>query len=305
MRYAVRLVAAALLAAASGAVTAGPPAYAAGACTGSTGVTVVVDFNSLGGGVPQACVTGGGGDSASSLFPAAGFALRYAQRQPGFVCRVNEVPQSDPCVNTAPADAFWGLWWSPGDGSWRFSTLGTGSLTVPDGGFVAFSWDDVGGSAPPSASAKRAAPPPAEPSQPPAGGTNGGGGGPADGGGDGSGADGSGVDGSPGGTGSAPPAGAPSTTPTDSPDIRERPGRDRERRRGDRKADGNGGTPGTTESPTAAVPDDGPTSESGTQVADPGDTDDGLPGWVAPLLIGVLFAGAGVVLYLRRRPTTS
>ena len=124
MSIIARLVAVALVAAAASLAVPSPAAYAA-PCTGDSGVSVVVDFNGLGGGVQQVCVSGGGGDTASSLFPAAGFPLSYASRQPGFVCRVKGVPTSDPCVNTAPADAFWGLWWSDGDASsWTFSSLG-------------------------------------------------------------------------------------------------------------------------------------------------------------------------------------
>ena len=54
-----------------------------------------------------------------------GFSLTYVQRQPGFVCRINGAPASDPCVNTPPADAYWGLWWSDGkSGSWTYSSVG-------------------------------------------------------------------------------------------------------------------------------------------------------------------------------------
>ena len=79
------------------------PAEAA-ACTRQDGVTVVVDFNQLGGGVPAVCAPGGG--TASTLFTQARFPLTYAQRQPGFVCRVSGVPTSDPCQNTAPEEAY-------------------------------------------------------------------------------------------------------------------------------------------------------------------------------------------------------
>ncbi len=102
-RHLGHLVATVVLTVAAGLVattaTAGPAAAAE--CRGSSGVTVVVDFNSLGGGVQGACVNRGG--RASSLFTSAGFPLKYAQRQPGFVCRVSGVPTSDPCTNTAPA----------------------------------------------------------------------------------------------------------------------------------------------------------------------------------------------------------
>jgi hypothetical protein len=114
----------------------------AAACAGADGVTVVVDFHDLGGGLQQTCDTDGGGRDAASLFVRAGYELTPVQRQPAFVCRINGVPADDPCVNTPPADAYWTLWWSNGtDGRWSYSTLAASSLKIPEGGFVAFSWN--------------------------------------------------------------------------------------------------------------------------------------------------------------------
>jgi hypothetical protein len=113
---------------------------AAEACTTEAGVTVVVDQGALGGGIATVCDPGSG-EVASTRFEQNGFALTFAQRQPGFVCRVNGVPASDPCVNTSPVDAYWGLFWTDGEsGSWTYSTLGATSLDVPDGGAVALAW---------------------------------------------------------------------------------------------------------------------------------------------------------------------
>jgi hypothetical protein len=134
----------AALAAASGLVglSSAPAAASAGFCSGS-GVNVVVDFQGLGGGVKKYCDPKGAGKAAKDVFPAAGVPLDYAARQPGFVCRVQHVPQSDPCQNTSPANATWGLYWSDGtSGSWSYSTKGVGGLSVPDGGFLAFSWQN-------------------------------------------------------------------------------------------------------------------------------------------------------------------
>ena len=113
-------------------------------------MTVVVDHGSLGGGIDaglQRRPAAGSRRRRSS--PAPGFSLTYVQRQPGFVCRINGQPASDPCVNTPPTNAYWGLWWSDGkSGSWSYSSLGAGSLTVPDGGYVAFAWQTGSQNAP-------------------------------------------------------------------------------------------------------------------------------------------------------------
>ncbi len=153
---------AAVLTAAAGLVGLSTAPAEAALCSGS-GVNVVVDFNGLGGGVQKGCDPRGANRRASEVFPAAGFGLTYASRQPGFVCRVKGTPKSDPCVNTPPADAYWALYWSDGkSGSWSYSSTGVSGLKVPSGGFVAFSWQGSSSKSPPSASPRnsQAAPKP-------------------------------------------------------------------------------------------------------------------------------------------------
>ena len=104
---------------------------------------MVVDPGALGGALTAVC-DGGSGQAASARYADAGVALTYAQRQPGFVCRVDGAPASDPCVNTPPADAYWGLFWSDGSGGWVYSSDGVDALDIPDGGSVAFAWQDGG-----------------------------------------------------------------------------------------------------------------------------------------------------------------
>ncbi|MCW2807211.1 MAG: hypothetical protein JWQ93_1166 [Marmoricola sp.] len=135
----VRLVAVALVSAAGlVGLTVGP---AGAAYCSTSGVNVVVDFGALGGGVQKACDPSGAGQSGDKVFPAAGFPLEYAQRQPGFVCRIMGSPSDDPCVNTPPPDAYWGLFWSDGrSGKWNYATAGVAGTSVPSGGFLGFAW---------------------------------------------------------------------------------------------------------------------------------------------------------------------
>jgi hypothetical protein len=161
---------------------AAAPASAA-LCSGK-GVNVVVDYNGLGGGVQRGCDPGGANEPGDRVFPDAGFALSYAQRQPGFVCRVKGAPSSDPCVNASPANAYWGLYWSDGkSGRWTYSSSGVGGIKVPEGGFLAFSWQNGGEADPPGAAPVNNQPaptrPPTKPTPPPSeaptqGGGNGG-----------------------------------------------------------------------------------------------------------------------------------
>jgi hypothetical protein len=128
------------------------PAQASGAgCTPGHGVTVVVEFNQLGGDDVRLCDAGGGGRTAARLLEDDGLSLTYVQRQPGFVCRVAGVPAQDPCVNTPPDDAYWSLWWSDGSSdTWTYASIGVDSLTIPDGGSVALAWDGKPGDVTPA-----------------------------------------------------------------------------------------------------------------------------------------------------------
>ena len=273
----------------------GATSATAATCAAGGGVSVVVDFNSLGGGVQTACVAGGGGDKASAIFGAAGHTLGRVQQQPGFVCRVDGLPspEQEACVKTPPADAYWGLWWSNGtSGSWTYSTVGVDGLTIPDGGSVALSWDDVDGSAPPSATPPKAAassPSSAPASSPAASPTkkatpSAGGGGPTSAS--------SSAAGSTDGATAEPTASSSATA-----------GSATERKRARKDRDSGEATAGAT--PTgSATPEDEPSAytaaERRTTEAAAAEAD-GLPVWVAPVALLVLAAGGGAAVWLRRR----
>ncbi|MFS8102324.1 hypothetical protein LFM09_34885 [Lentzea alba] len=146
------------------------PAFAAGC----DGVTVVVDFRGLGGGVRQGCAPGSPATGVEAL-TAAGFGYTYASRQPGFVCRINGMPgaDADKCVNTSPASAYWSYWHAPAGGSWAYSNQGAATYT-PARGTVegwAFGAGEQPGMAPPAAPAPQPVPQPQPPApvNPPAG----------------------------------------------------------------------------------------------------------------------------------------
>lgn len=121
MRAGPRLLAVGILVAA-GVAPAAPAAAAA--CAEGAGVTVVVDFASLGGGTDTDCAAG---DPSSGLeaLRAAGHEPTRAAQQPGyFVCRIDGKPAGDPCQRTSPADAYWSYWYAEPGGSWTFSDTG-------------------------------------------------------------------------------------------------------------------------------------------------------------------------------------
>ena len=292
-----------------GATTAGlvavAPAATAATCSGA-GVSVVVDFKGLGGGQQTGCVTGKGGSSAATILGAAGVELTRARNQPGFVCRVQQVPASDPCVNASPSDAYWALWWSDGSsGSWSYASLGVDQLEIPEGGSVGFAWDDQSGqvkpgTAPPKAPA--ASPSPSQGSQ----GSQGG-----------QGAQGGGT--SP--TAAAPTAGSASAgaaageEPADGSDQQQERGdrtdeaekaqKDRRKSEKQEKADraDQDDQDDETDQDAEAEEQDTVVDLDGTEpTTAPVDDPAGLPVWVAPAVLGLLAAGlAGLAVVRRRR----
>ena len=292
-----RLVAAVVLTAATGAVLPQAPASAA-ACTTTSGVTVVVDFHELGGGLRQVCDPGSGQDGGER-FDDAGFDLDRVQRQPGFVCRVNGAPADDPCVNTPPSDAYWSLWWSDGEsGSWTYATQGIDSLVVPDGGSIALSWKGSSESSPPGVAPGTPDDPPSSSPSPSSGSSPGG---------QHSGGSGSGSSSSTSGSGGTQPGSSSSSSPSASgsatqgasgsadstADQGKRPKSKKKRKKNPDAA---------SAAPDAVAPDDEPEEVPGQLAETSSDpSDDGLPGWVTPVGIAVLFAAAGATAAVRRR----
>lgn len=147
----------ALAAAALIAITAGGAALPAsaqtstpGACGDSTGVTVVVDFQAhLGPGIRVGCaeqpVTSG-----LDALAKAGFVVTQSQRSPGFVCRIDDQPATDPCIADSPITAYWSYWYGPPAGSWTYSSLGAGNRTPPPGSVEgwSFAYSPTGAAAP-------------------------------------------------------------------------------------------------------------------------------------------------------------
>lgn len=231
-------------------------------------------------------------------------------RQPGFICRVAGVPADDPCVNTPPATAYWGLFYSDGrSGSWTYSSLGARGLKVPEGGYVGVAWQSGGRSVPGLAPAPHVGKTPKTqpPSKPPTGPKPSGRPEPK-------------KQPSPAPTASADPTpdagtptpdvGSPSPEASASPDGTEAPGP----RNGDRRKQGRsrGATeevdPDTGEV-TVHMPGAEETDDADEGAADAGDdlaptAADGGQGSV-PVLVGVVLvlalAGAAVVGYRRRR----
>ncbi|GAA3753588.1 hypothetical protein [Micromonospora maritima] len=142
---------AAVLAAVALTTVPAAPARAA-ACTGTSGVTVVVDYAALGGGVQVACAPGDPATGIAAL-QGAGFTVTGTQRWGlAFVCRINGKPTAatEPCVNTPPVTAYWSYWHATSGGAWSYSSSGASSYNPAPGTVEGWSF---GAGAPPSIAA--------------------------------------------------------------------------------------------------------------------------------------------------------
>jgi hypothetical protein len=116
-------------------------------CPGTDGVTVVVDFGSLGGGVRTGCApTPGTGFEA---LDQAGFAVIPVQANPAFVCRIDGRPDEgqEDCFDIPPATGFWSYWTAVRGGDWRLA--GTGAAGAVAGDLEGWSFS-TGATAPPA-----------------------------------------------------------------------------------------------------------------------------------------------------------
>jgi hypothetical protein len=125
------------------ATSASPSAAApsAGACTSSTGITVVVDMTAFGDGVQVRCAP----QPVHSGFEAltkAGFTYQGTTQFPGLLCRIDGEPASDPCHGAPPANAYWAYWHASRGGSWTYSTSGAGSRVPPPGTVEGWAFGD-------------------------------------------------------------------------------------------------------------------------------------------------------------------
>lgn len=114
-------------------------AWTDGVCTDPTGVTVVIDFQELGGGVHVRCAPQPIGSGFDAL-KQAGIDYTTTVRFPGFICKIAGKPDNDPCQTASPATAYWSYWIAPRGGNWCYSNWGAGNRTPPPGSVEAWSF---------------------------------------------------------------------------------------------------------------------------------------------------------------------
>jgi hypothetical protein len=105
-------------------------------CSGSTGVTVVVDFTAFGQGVHVGCASGAPTTGLAAMHDAGFTTAGTTQFGDAFVCRIDNEPDptEQDCKSTPPSNAFWAYYHAkPGDKSWTTSSLGASTYRPPQG----------------------------------------------------------------------------------------------------------------------------------------------------------------------------
>ncbi|MFJ4104327.1 ABC transporter substrate-binding protein [Amycolatopsis japonica] len=125
-----------------------------GFCKDATGVTVVVDFQSLGGTTIVRCNPQTTRGTGLDALKGAGFQIAGVQRWgESFVCRVENRPSAtetvpvagrgdyrEPCVDTPPAQAYWSYWHASNNCAWDYSQWGVKNRDFIPGGFEGWSF---------------------------------------------------------------------------------------------------------------------------------------------------------------------
>lgn len=138
---------------------AAAPGWHEGRCTAAdaAAVTVVVDFQQLGGAPQIRCAFGlpaearGSAALQAAQFPVSGIGTDNVN--PAFICRLSGRPRADEvipvegnpgytetCRNTPPASAYWSYWWAAPGAGWTYSSLGVQSNRVNFGGYEGWSF---------------------------------------------------------------------------------------------------------------------------------------------------------------------
>lgn len=125
-----------------------------GFCTSTTGVTVVIDFQELGGETLVRCNPTAKRGTGLDALKGAGFQIAGVQRWgEAFICRIENRPSAvetlkipgndsykERCIDTPPATAYWSYWHAGNNCSWEYSQWGVKNRDFVTGGFEGWSF---------------------------------------------------------------------------------------------------------------------------------------------------------------------
>lgn len=125
-----------------------------GFCKSDEGVTVVVDFQQLGGTTIVRCNPRRTRGTGLDALKGAGFQVAGVQRWgEGFICRIENRPSAtekipikgnegyrEHCVDTPPAAGYWSYWHAGNNCAWEYSQWGVKNRDFVPGGFEGWSF---------------------------------------------------------------------------------------------------------------------------------------------------------------------
>lgn len=142
VRLRAALVFGATLAAAVVPAAPGAAMVPAAACVGEEGVTVVVDFTDLGGGIEVGCAAGDPATGRDAL-AAAGFTPADGA-YPGMICTIDAQPEPCPAEFTG---SYWAYWSAEDGGAWAAYQVGADAADPAPGAVEGWRYND--GATPP------------------------------------------------------------------------------------------------------------------------------------------------------------
>ena len=139
-----------------------PAAVHSGTCQASekNAVTIVIDYQDLGGGVKTYCVSNLTKPTTGlGALTAAGVSFQGTTSDgSAFVCRINGRPSAtetmtlpngdkytEKCVTSPPGSAYWSYWTAKPGGSWSYASQGAASRQVVFGSYEGWSFSLGGG----------------------------------------------------------------------------------------------------------------------------------------------------------------
>ncbi|XVX18980.1 hypothetical protein ACQP1U_11605 [Actinomycetota bacterium] len=134
MTHRTRTALAALSLAAAGIGMAAPAQADSTGCTGTEGVTVVVDK-------ALSCAKGDPTTALDAL-KAAGHEVTPVSTFAGAICQIDGKPEGADCTKMPAADAFWGFYTAEADQAWGFAPKGANEVDPAPGSAIGFSFGD-------------------------------------------------------------------------------------------------------------------------------------------------------------------
>ncbi|GAA3558324.1 hypothetical protein GCM10022222_47380 [Amycolatopsis ultiminotia] len=111
-----------------------------GYCPDGNGVTVVVDFQGLGGDPLIRCAPGPQENGVTALQNAGLELAGTGKYGLSLICRIERKPADQSCTDMPPENATWSFWTATNGGKWAASQVGVQSWQPPAGSFEGWSF---------------------------------------------------------------------------------------------------------------------------------------------------------------------